>query len=80
MDLIILHEKQGDRYIALDENRTSLEDAAQSIVRERAENNLYGDASGEALAAVRNNKAFSYLLGRRSYEYEGFTYMDIELM
>lgn len=73
--VLVFEEKYGSRYIY----GNSKEEIAQTILKERIEDTMgyglsvwYGEDTENAQRALDNNKAYEYLVSRKTYEYENF--------
>lgn len=83
MQILVLHEKHGDRYIALTE-KTTKEDAALKILDQRLRDQWYYEDDND-LIEIKNivtkrdgPHAYRLLCSRNDYEYEGFEVVETE--
>jgi hypothetical protein len=82
MHIIVLYEKNGERYINAGETDDSIAAAAAAVVRERISDGCWydGNAVLSANYFLERNKAISWLRTRSTREYEGVSIQVLETL
>lgn len=80
--ILVLHEEQGDRYIAAGDTEESIGLAAAAVVRERIRYGYWysNQETESANFHLERNKAMSWLRSRSTHEYEGVSVQTLEIL